>query len=671
MMKKGNSGELALAGPRAGTRGNSRKQKHLIKKQWLFVLGLLAAIVAIIPFSLAAGPTLSTSKTVTISDGVVEAIRANGQARVIVTLHDPVAIEANAAERSQAIAQAQNAVLSQLEPADFQLLHRYSLMPGLAGMINQRGLALLLKQPQLVAAVHLDERGSGRLGDSVPALQADIVHANYGITGDDVRVAVLDSGASSVHPDLIGSIIAQHCFTNQDCAPNNSNESNNAEDEYGHGTNVTGIITSDGNASEPGFAPDSKIVSVRVLDEKNVGWVSDWIAGLNWVRVNLGSQHTRIVNMSLGTWQLYNGNCNGQQPLFANAVAQLRAQGVVIFASTGNEGSANSIAAPACLSGVVAVGATYDSDLGREPNAGSYAGYFGGNWPDCFDESTSLQTITCFTNSNSLVDIVAPGARITSSGMAGGTSVFIGTSQASATAAGVAALLLEASPNLTPTEIETILEQSGTPLVDPKNGLSFPLINALAAIQELPIPAAIISGPDSGVIQTGYAFTATVGSAAAQPITYTWQATGQLPITVTTGLSYSHVYTWTSAGVKTIQVTAANISGIVTTSHTITLSTAAVSLIGPAAGLVDTPYAFTAAFAPITTTLPFTYTWEATGQLPISHTAGLTDTAVFTWTAAGPITISVTLQNSYITISQTRPFTVYDQILYLPAVLRK
>ncbi len=120
--------------------------------------------------------------------------------------------------------------------------------------------------------------------------------------------------------------------------------------------------------------------------------------------------------------------------------------------------------------------------MGTEPDSGTYNSVFGGSWPACSDAATSVQTITCFTNSNATMDIVAPGARITSSGMGGGTSTYTGTSQASPTAAGIAALMLEANPSLTPAQIESYLESTGTTVTDPKNGLNFPLIDALAAV---------------------------------------------------------------------------------------------------------------------------------------------------------------------------------------------
>ncbi|MBK8027395.1 MAG: S8 family serine peptidase [Chloroflexi bacterium] len=108
------------------------------------------------------------------------------------------------------------------------------------------------------------------------------MHSQYGLTGAGVRVAVLDSGIDTDHPDLADDLIAQVCFTGGgtpalgSCPPADTNTGISAEDENGHGTNVAGIITSDGTVAPIGFAPDAQIVAVRVLD----GFGSGWLSGL-------------------------------------------------------------------------------------------------------------------------------------------------------------------------------------------------------------------------------------------------------------------------------------------------------------------------------------------------------------------------------------------------------
>ena len=155
--------------------------------------------------------------------------------------------------------------------------------------------------------------------------------------------------------------------------------------------------------------------------------------------------------MSLGTSQLFNGNCDTATAFNmagAAAINTLRTSGVIAFASAGNDGSATQMTSPACLSNVVSVGATDDSD-----------------------------NVAGFTNSNSTTDIMAPGVDITSTGLANGTSTFTGTSQASPHAAGCAALLLDAGDALTPDAIEAFLKASPVQVTDPKNGLTFPRID--------------------------------------------------------------------------------------------------------------------------------------------------------------------------------------------------
>lgn len=121
-------------------------------------------------------------------------------------------------------------------------------------------------------------------------------------------------------------------------ARNNTNTSSSAEDVNGHGTNVSGIITANGTVSGVGFAPDANIVAVRVLDQSGIGYLSDWIAGLDWVISNRITYQIRIVNMSLKATHFIR-RCDAQQPSMSNAIAQLLAQNVSVFTASGNQGA--------------------------------------------------------------------------------------------------------------------------------------------------------------------------------------------------------------------------------------------------------------------------------------------------------------------------------------------
>lgn len=83
----------------------------------------------------------------------------------------------------------------------------------------------------------------------------------------------------------------------------------------------------------------------------------------------------------------------------------------------------------------------------------------------------------------------------------------------------------------------------------------------------------VVNGPTTGAGNTAYSFGATVNSTATHPLTYVWRATDQLPITHTSGLTDTVVFTWPigASAPQSITVTAANLRGIVTGTHVITL----------------------------------------------------------------------------------------------------
>jgi len=625
-----------------------------------FFLSLLSLSFGL--FLASSTPPALIAASAQIDGLVIEQLAAQGTVRVLILLAETDAPTSDV--QSAQIAQAQASVLAALPAADFQLHYRYQSTPALAGVVTAAGLDILRNQPA-VRAVQVDQPGGAHLDRSVPALGADIVHTTYGFTGQGVTVAVLDTGIDTDHPDLAGSIVAQHCFLNGACQPGNSAESANAEDENGHGSHVAGIITSDGGVAGRGFAPDANIVAVRVLDASGSGFVSDWVAGLDWLYANLATQPVQIINMSLGTFALYPGNCDAQESVLTTAINQLHAAGVTIFASSGNQGSNSRLASPACNTNVIAVGATYDGDNGREPDAGSYQSGFGSSWPNCFDNPTSLQKITCFTNSNALLDIVAPGAPLESTFMGGGVATYWGTSQAAPTAAGIAALLLQADQSLTPAAIESLLKTSGQPVVDPKNNLQFPLINAHNAILNLlPKPPATLTltAPITQLVGVATPFLVTVGPpSAAQPITYVWQASGQPAITHTGGLSDSVTFAWPTPGPQTVQVKAINAGGMVSTTHLITIKANAltgVAIAGPTVGSTGVTQTLTATSSPLAASQPITYVWQASGQPVITHRSGLSDSAAFVWSQPGLQTVQLKAINAGGVVSTTHLITI-------------
>jgi hypothetical protein len=99
-----------------------------------------------------------------------------------------------------------------------------------------------------------------------------------------------------------------------------------------------------------------------------------------------------------------------------------------------------------------------------------------------------------------------------------------------------------------------------------------------------------------------------------------------------------------------------------------------VGISAPPTGTVDTTYIATATVAPPDASLPVVYRWQATGQEPVTHTTGLSDTVVFTWQAPDTQTITVTAWNECSEmLSATHPLAIEGRQFfetYLPLVIQ-
>ncbi|MBI2912470.1 MAG: S8 family serine peptidase, partial [Chloroflexi bacterium] len=273
-------------------------------------------------------------------------------------------------------------------------------------------------------------------------------------------------------PDLADDLVHEECFMagsglSSRC-PNETGRQSGpgaAEDDLGHGTNVAGIITGAGTVAPKGVAPAAGIEAFKIIDKTNSLVFSDLTAALDHILAS--HPDVDIINMSLGTFFGFPpGTCEGGSEPYNT----LRAAGVILFAASMNEGSKAGTGYPACVKSVVSVGAVYDA------NIGSYAGFA------CTDTTTSADKVACWSNSDSSLDLLGPGCRITASGRFGGSSTYCGTSQATPHAAGVAALLVGADPTYTPDRLESALKSTGVLITDPANDVTTPRLDALAAI---------------------------------------------------------------------------------------------------------------------------------------------------------------------------------------------
>ena len=351
---------------------------------------------------------------------------------------------------------------------DFELTRRFRSINAIAATVTLEGLRQLASDSSVIS-VGLDSGGRGGLNQARPQVNIDAVIESYGYTGSGIEIAVLDTGVDTDHIDLQAVIVSQKCLAD-DC-PQGPNQ---AEDDHGHGTHVSGIIASQGNQGPKGGSPRVKIHAVKVLDSNNsFSGASIILAGLDYVINEL--PNVDLVNMSLGTNDRFSSDCDetySYTQAFSSAINTLRDRGIMSFVSSMNNADSEAVSAPACIAKAIAVGAVWDTS----PMA------WRGNY--CTDTKPVADQMACFSNSSVSLDILAPGSPITSTRIGGGTITYSGTSMAAPLVASCAALMLEYIPELTADQIENALKTSDV-LVSDDTGRTFPRLDCLAGIMSL------------------------------------------------------------------------------------------------------------------------------------------------------------------------------------------
>ncbi len=177
--------------------------------------------------------------------------------------------------------------------------------------------------------IWLDGKRQPALDQSVSQIGAPAAH-QAGFTGRGVRVAVLDSGVDSQHPDLVGKVAQARNFT----------EEPEAADVVGHGTHVASTIAGTGAASGgriPGMAPDAVLLDGKVCEVDGCP-DSAILAGMQWAAVE---QRATVVNLSLG------GPDGPEIDPLEEAVNTLTAQtGTLFVIAAGNAGGDRTVGSP-------------------------------------------------------------------------------------------------------------------------------------------------------------------------------------------------------------------------------------------------------------------------------------------------------------------------------------
>jgi serine protease AprX len=380
---------------------------------------------------------------------------------------------------------------------------------------------------------------------TVGSSEADVAYQQYNLTGNSVGVAVVDSGVQSTL-DFMSTLTGPRLIKGCNFVPgaNGQVNSNDLNDQCGHGTHVSGIVAGNGAASAGplfyrtfyGIARKANIINVRVLDSTGTGTVSQVISGIQWVIANRKQNNIRVMNLSIGHPV---GESYTTDPL-CQAVEQAWKAGIVVVCAAGNAGRVNaamptppcpdnegygtaygSIQSPANDPYVITVGAMKATD-------------FAVNSTGVITHNRNNDRIATYSSRGpsrlDLVlkpDIVAPGNQVISveayngylSTYAGNTNDIpfadyarvsnstytsfnyfrlSGTSMAAPVIAGAAAMMLEKDSTLTPDTIKARLMISADKWTDPSGngdpctyGAGYINIPAALACKAVPTQAAL------------------------------------------------------------------------------------------------------------------------------------------------------------------------------------
>ncbi|MFK7796792.1 MAG: S8 family serine peptidase [Aureispira sp.] len=333
-------------------------------------------------------------------------------------------------------------------------------------------------------------RNQGYLGGTVDA-DMDVDNAWGYVTGNGVKVAVIDEGVDLSHPDLTPNLLPGHDATGLG--------SNGAPDESrndAHGTACAGMIAAlaNNNTGLAGVAYNAQILPVRIAYSSGRSWITNdnWIAnGINWAWQN-GAD---VLSNSYGGGSYSNTIANAINSATNNGRS---GKGSVVLFSAGNDNN-SSVSFPSSVSSAIAVGASSMCDTRKSPSSCDGESWWGSNY------GTGL-------------DVVAPGVKIYttdisgSSGYSSGdyTSTYNGTSAACPNAAAVVALILSADPTLTQQEAREILEKntdkvsgySYAPRMGQPNGswnseMGYGRVNALKAVEDAVLGNISLSGSNT------------------------------------------------------------------------------------------------------------------------------------------------------------------------------
>ncbi|MDE0954565.1 MAG: S8 family serine peptidase [Candidatus Poseidoniales archaeon] len=370
-----------------------------------------------------------------------------------------------------------------IDEVSFEPSWRFHHIPIIAGTIE---IALIDDLLDVEGVVFLTLNGEMRmaLDNAIGIHHVDTVW-DFGYTGEGISIAIIDTGIDPLHVGLNDfdddpttndpKVVA--FYDALDESGDDGSGETDAYDDQGHGSHCAGISAgtgsieegplSDGATPYRGVAPDAWLVGVKVLDSGGSGSFAEVMKGMEWTIDNKIKYNIRAASMSLGGVWLVELT-QEQEERVTHLANEMVAAGISLMIAAGNSAGYGTIGTPGAAKDVITVGSTEDSkELAVYSSKGpTHEGQIKPN-------------------------VAAIGSAVMSveANSGNGYASYSGTSMATPMVAGMAALLLQANPDLQPLMVRTILESTSeykwlSHPVRPNNDYGWGFVLMDAALEE-------------------------------------------------------------------------------------------------------------------------------------------------------------------------------------------
>jgi subtilisin family serine protease len=332
---------------------------------------------------------------------------------------------------------------------DFRVQFRYHIIDSIAGSVEVVELGNLANLPGVVL-VEIDGILTIQMKDVNEVHGVTNVWDDTGYTGAGSVVAIIDTGIDANHSGLDDldddnetydpKVIGFYDVINR---PNDVNGTDVAPyDDQGHGSHCAGITAGTGAPTfeHIGVAPQAQLVGVKVLSAAGSGSFAQVMQGMQWTIDYRHKFNIRAASMSLGGPGASEWTASEQDSTNRMANEMVR-NGIALFIAAGNSAFSAQIGTPGSAEDVITVGA-----LDKNTAIAIYSS----QGPT---EEGRVKPNIAFVGSNVMAPDYNTGTGYTSKS---------GTSMATPGAAGLAALMYQANPDLSPFDVRNIMQETAT-----------------------------------------------------------------------------------------------------------------------------------------------------------------------------------------------------------------